>query len=177
MQRIRFLTCHGSWAVLSEELEWKAGDSECEPWLVWEWLVVEALLRSPTIGTELRESGIGSMGKAVRQPAVKSRIRVASRIPATDVCKWFGHSPAVAAKFYAQARPRLRSERRSKQRSRWVTKRGDTKCETGTKAGSVTNHQGCRTEPQAEENHAEIAGTSKDAEGSSDAGEGKTNGR
>jgi integrase len=27
--------------------------------------------------------------------------------PATDVCRWMGHSPAVAAKFYAQARPEI----------------------------------------------------------------------
>jgi hypothetical protein len=54
MQRIRFLTVMAVGAVLSEELEWKADESECEPWLVWEWLVVEALLRSPTIAPELR---------------------------------------------------------------------------------------------------------------------------
>jgi hypothetical protein len=54
MQRIRFLTVMAVGAVLSEELQWKTDDSECEPWLVWEWLVVEALLRSPTIAPELR---------------------------------------------------------------------------------------------------------------------------
>ena len=27
--------------------------------------------------------------------------------PAADVCRWMGHSPAVAAKFYAQARPEV----------------------------------------------------------------------
>lgn len=54
MQRIRFLTVMAVGAVLNEELEWKAGDNGCEPWLVWEWLVVEALLRTRTIATELR---------------------------------------------------------------------------------------------------------------------------
>jgi hypothetical protein len=54
MQRIRFLTVIAVGAVLSEELQWKTDDSECEPWLVWEWLVVEALLRSTTIAPELR---------------------------------------------------------------------------------------------------------------------------
>ena len=33
--------CQGDWG--------NADGSECEPWGVWEWLVVEALLRSPTI--------------------------------------------------------------------------------------------------------------------------------
>jgi hypothetical protein len=54
MQRIRFLTVMAVGAVLTEELEWNADDSDCEPWLVWEWLVVEALLRTPTIAPELR---------------------------------------------------------------------------------------------------------------------------
>jgi hypothetical protein len=54
MQRIRFLTVIAVGAVLSEELQWKTDDSKCEPWLVWEWLVVEALLRSTTIAPELR---------------------------------------------------------------------------------------------------------------------------
>jgi hypothetical protein len=67
MQRIRFLTVMAVGAVLSEELEWKAGDS-CEPWLVWEWLVVEALLRSPTIAPELR----GVPGTLVTKRALRS---------------------------------------------------------------------------------------------------------
>lgn len=54
MQRIRFLTVMAVGAVLTTDLEWNADDSECEPWLVWEWLVVEALLRSPTIAPGLR---------------------------------------------------------------------------------------------------------------------------
>ncbi len=68
MQRIRFLTVMAVGAVLSEELEWKAGDSACEPWLVWEWLVVEALLRSPTIAPELR----GVPGTLVTKRALRS---------------------------------------------------------------------------------------------------------
>ncbi|MCA9194716.1 MAG: hypothetical protein KDB03_23255, partial [Planctomycetales bacterium] len=68
MQRIRFLTVMAVGAVLSEELEWKAGDSGCEPWLVWEWLVVEALLRSPTIAPELR----GVPGTLVTKRALRS---------------------------------------------------------------------------------------------------------
>ena len=30
-----------------------------------------------------------------------------SAYPATDVCRWMGHSPAVAARFYAQPRPEI----------------------------------------------------------------------
>ena len=68
MQRIRFLTVMAVGAVLSEELESNAESNECEPWLVWEWLVVEALLRSPTIATELR----GVPGTLVTKRALTS---------------------------------------------------------------------------------------------------------
>jgi hypothetical protein len=64
MQRIRFLTVMAIGAVLTEELEWNADDSDGEPWLVWEWLVVEALLRTPTIAPELR----GVPGTLVKKP-------------------------------------------------------------------------------------------------------------
>jgi hypothetical protein len=70
MQRIRFLTVMAIGAVLTEELEWNADDSDCEPWLVWEWLVVEALLRTPTIAPELR----GVPGTLVKKPGSSPRV-------------------------------------------------------------------------------------------------------
>jgi hypothetical protein len=68
MQRIRFLTVMAVGAVLTEELDWDADSGECEPWLVWEWLVVEALLRSPTIAPELR----GVPGTLVTKRALRA---------------------------------------------------------------------------------------------------------
>ena len=100
-----------------------------------------------------------------------------AEFPATDVCKWFGHSPAVAAKFYAQSRPEI-AERATKQTTVAVgTNAGDSKCEKGTKTGPVTNHQRSSTELRAVEKATEIAGNSKDADGPSDAVDGNENGR
>lgn len=70
MQRIRFLTVMAIGAVLTEELDWDADSGECEPWLVWEWLVVEALLRTPTIVPELR----GVPGTLVKKPGGRHRV-------------------------------------------------------------------------------------------------------
>ena len=36
--------------------------------------------------------------------------------PVADVCRWFGHSPAVAARFYAQARTEV-ADRASQERT------------------------------------------------------------
>lgn len=69
MQRIRFLTVMAVGTVLTEELDWDADSGECEPWLVWEWLVVEALLRSPTIAPDIR----GVPGTLVTKRALAPR--------------------------------------------------------------------------------------------------------
>ena len=46
MQRIRFLTAMSVGALVTEGLEADPEQPECPPFLVWEWLVVESLIRS-----------------------------------------------------------------------------------------------------------------------------------
>ena len=68
MQRIRFLTAMAVGAIVTEELGTGSADDTCTPWLVWEWLVVESLLRSPTVAPELR----GVPGTLVTRRALSS---------------------------------------------------------------------------------------------------------
>lgn len=68
MQRIRFLTAMAVGAFVTQELESSCAADDCPPWLVWEWLVVESLLRSPTITSELR----GVPGTLVTKRALNS---------------------------------------------------------------------------------------------------------
>ncbi|QDV25302.1 hypothetical protein [Aureliella helgolandensis] len=68
MQRIRFLTAMAVGAIVTEEFEPSSVEESCAPWLVWEWLVVESLLRSPTIASELR----GVPGTLVTKRALNS---------------------------------------------------------------------------------------------------------
>lgn len=46
MQRVRFLTALAVDAIVTEELEDDPRQRDVLPYLVWEWLVVEALIRS-----------------------------------------------------------------------------------------------------------------------------------
>ena len=68
MQRIRFLTAMAVGAIVTQEFESSSVEDGCAPWLVWEWLVVESLLRSPTIASELR----GVPGTLVTKRALNS---------------------------------------------------------------------------------------------------------
>jgi hypothetical protein len=68
MQRIRFLTAMAVGAIITEEFESSSDDDGCAPWLVWEWLVVESLLRSPNVAPELR----GVPGTLVTKRALNS---------------------------------------------------------------------------------------------------------
>ncbi len=54
MQRIRFLTVMAVGAIVCEGIDWSGDENDCEPWLVWEWLVVESLLRSTASAAGLR---------------------------------------------------------------------------------------------------------------------------
>lgn len=45
MQRIRFLTAMAVGAMVTEGLDDDPGERDASPYLVWEWLVVEALIR------------------------------------------------------------------------------------------------------------------------------------
>ena len=72
--------------------------------------------------------------------------------PVADVCRWFGHSPAVAARFYAQSRSEV-ADRAANESTLKVdekadndddlagTKMGTISDETGTKTGSITGDQ------------------------------------
>jgi len=61
-----------------------------------------------------------------------------------DVCRWFGHSPAVAARFYAQARTEV-ADRASQERTLSGPEVGTTVgtigSETGTKMGTIGANQ------------------------------------
>ena len=58
--------------------------------------------------------------------------------PSAGVCRWMGHSPAVAARFYAQARPEV-ADKASREHTV-----GD---QVGTKAGTVGGENGARQCP------------------------------
>jgi len=68
--------------------------------------------------------------------------------PVADVCRWFGHSPAVAARFYAQSRSEI-ADRAAKEPTIKVEVKADLAgaqvgtigSETGTKMGPVTDCQ------------------------------------
>ena len=68
MQRIRFLTAMAVGAIVTEDFGSSSTDDGCAPWLVWEWLVVESLLRSPTVAAEIR----GVPGTLVTKRALNS---------------------------------------------------------------------------------------------------------
>lgn len=53
MQRIRFLTAMAVGAFVTEGVEANPGHPDAAPFLVWEWLVVEALSRTPSNGARM----------------------------------------------------------------------------------------------------------------------------
>src|SRR2546422_11088885 len=66
MQRIRFLTAMAVGAMVTEDLEDDRQHRDASPYLVWEWLVVEAMIR--TLGDD---PGIwGGPGTAVARRAI-----------------------------------------------------------------------------------------------------------
>jgi hypothetical protein len=68
--------------------------------------------------------------------------------PVADVCRWFGHSPAVAARFYAQARSDV-AEKASREPTIFAAKEGSQvgsiagyiEAKTGSKLGDITIRQ------------------------------------
>src|SRR6266849_4178922 len=54
MQRIRFLTAMAVGAIVTEGLEDNTVQRDASPYLVWEWLVVESLIRSMSDDDSLR---------------------------------------------------------------------------------------------------------------------------
>lgn len=72
--------------------------------------------------------------------------------PATDVCRWMGHSPAVAAKFYAQARPEIadRAAQETTVQNAILpgSKMGSTSDKAGAKMGSSGDPQETCPNPQ-----------------------------
>ena len=68
--------------------------------------------------------------------------------PVADVCRWFGHSPAVAARFYAQARSEVAEKAsreptilEAKEDSQVGSIAGDKGVKTGSKSGDVNSRQ------------------------------------
>mgnify|MGYP003288375613 CR=1 FL=1 len=67
MQRIRFLTAMAVGALITEDLPDNPEVRDASPYLVWEWLVVEALMRAKADGEEI----LGIPGSKVAQRALK----------------------------------------------------------------------------------------------------------
>jgi integrase len=61
--------------------------------------------------------------------------------PVADVCRWFGHSPAVAARFYAQARSEM-AEKASREPTILAAKEGS---QVGSIAGSKGAEMGSKS--------------------------------
>lgn len=64
--------------------------------------------------------------------------------PAADVCRWFGHSPAVAARFYAQARPEVADRASIETTVKGAllgSEMGPIGSETGSKTGPIADRQ------------------------------------
>ncbi len=61
--------------------------------------------------------------------------------PAADVCRWMGHSPAVAARFYAQARPEV-AERATRESTVAIQLAAEPAETAGTIAGTVGGENG-----------------------------------
>jgi hypothetical protein len=88
------------------------------------------------------------LAQDVPQFAIEPRNGAVERIPVADVCRWFGHSPAVAARFYAQARSEV-AEKASREPTIFAAKEGsqvgsiagDIEAETGSKSGDITIRQ------------------------------------
>jgi integrase len=101
--------------------------------------------------------------------------------PATDVCRWMGHSPAVAAKFYAQARPEIadRAAQETTVQSSVLpgSKMGSTSDKTGSKMGSSGDPQETCPNPQTLVSLGENGVFSREPEGPSGAPEQVDSGR
>lgn len=101
--------------------------------------------------------------------------------PATDVCRWMGHSPAVAAKFYAQARPEIadRAAQETTVQSSVLpgSKMGSTSDKTGSKMGSSGDPQETCPNPQTLVSLGENGVFSRESEGPSGAPEQVDSGR
>ncbi len=60
--------------------------------------------------------------------------------PAADVCRWMGHSPSVAARFYAQARPEI-----ADRAARETTVAHEIVAESTKDAGTIVGTIGAKT--------------------------------
>lgn len=75
MQRIRFLTAMAVGAMVTENLEDDPRQRDASPYLVWEWLVVEALMREKGDGADVR----GVPGSLVTRRALDQHIYLDAR--------------------------------------------------------------------------------------------------
>jgi hypothetical protein len=69
MQRVRFLTAIAVGSLVTEGLEDDPGQRDASPYLVWEWLVVEALVRHGSVDHDLK----GVAGRHMARRAIDQR--------------------------------------------------------------------------------------------------------
>lgn len=83
-----------------------------------------------------------------------------AKYPAADVCRWMGHSPAVAARFYAQARPEIAERAASETTVGAGAQAGTIAKHAGAKMGSSGDRQdngmSSKTEPETRENTGDL---------------------
>jgi integrase len=93
--------------------------------------------------------------------------------PVADVCRWFGHSATVAARFYAQARSEIAEIAAreptiagSNECSQVGSKAGDKGTEVGSNAGDISSPQGCARNAQTRSKNQRKKPLSSDPDGS-----------
>ena len=134
-------------------------------------------LRTP-IERMIRLAGMQQWPKLIQNLRSSRQTELLDSFPVKDVCDWFGNSPAIVAKHYAQSRSEF-SERAKNQPTVGFegSKGGPIRVEKGSKTGLITDPQESTTTPHHLPNPNENQGDSSIVDDACDDCDGSTDRR
>jgi integrase len=126
----------------------------------------------------IKLAGLEQWPKLIQNLRSSRETELLDQFPVKDVCDWFGNSPAIVAKHYAQARSEVTERAKSETTVHFEGSNGGPMTDKkGSKTGLITDPQRSTTTTQDRSNPHENQGDSSIDDDSSDDCDGYTDGR
>ena len=126
----------------------------------------------------IRLAGLQQWPKLIQNLRSSRETELLDQFPVKDVCDWFGNSPAIVAKHYAQARSEVTERAKSETTVHFGGSNGGPMTDKkGSKTGPITDPQESTTTPNHQSNPHENQGDSCIDDDSSDDCDGYTSRR
>ena len=130
------------------------------------------------IGRLIKMAGLQQWDKLMVNLRSSRETELLAEYPVKDVCDWFGNSPAIVAKHYAQSRGEVAELAKCRKTVGFEgSNAGPMTGKKGSKTGPITDSHRSTTIPQHHSNPNENTGDSMDSDGECDDCDGYTDGR